>query len=247
MLNYIKADLYKTLHRPYLYVTTGVILLFDLVMMILMMTSSAHENVGFIIGLLNSMLVAPVFLILMMVDVVSGDDVREHTFKNTLSYGVSRSKLYISNIIASTIIAAVVFTLIVLFTIGLSFLILPSGNNTVTLLGELFIRILVAVPLYTAAISIGTLLSIILKKSSSFGFFYAMVFLIIAPITNFLTRTVSASFSVVYNLLITVQLDKIAAKSATCAVMTKAAVSGIIYTIIFTVIGIVIFNRQEIK
>lgn len=248
MFNYIKADLYKALNRAYMYVFLGVMVILAFSVNLLIKINSPQMTVSNIMEISINMLMVPVFLVLMNVDVVTGDDIREHTYKNTLSYGVSRSKLYVSNIIASVILAFVIFSITLLVLLGSAFLFLEPGKLvTVPGLQDFFLRILAAIPLYIAAISIGTLLSILLRGNNAFGFTYVMLFVAVAPIIRVLAGLISSKIMILYNVLITTQISNISKGSATNCTFFEAALTGIIYTAIFTIIGVIIFNRQEIK
>lgn len=248
MFNYIKADLYKALNRAYMYVFLGVMVVLVFFAILLIRLNSPAMTAGNIMQISIGMLMVPIFLVLMNVDVISGDDVREHTFKNTLSYGVPRSSLYVANIMASVILAFVIFLITLLVLLGSAFLFLEPGKLvTAAFFKDYFLRILAAIPLYISAISLGTLLSIIIKSNNAFGFTYAMIFVAVAPIIRAIAGLTSSKVMILYNVLITTEISNLTKNSVTNCAMFEAALTGIIYTAVFTIIGIVVFNKKEIK
>lgn len=248
MLNYIKADLYKALNRAYMYVFLGVMVVLAFSVNLLIRIYSPQMTAGSIMQISIGMLMVPIFLVLMNVDVISGDDVREHTFKNILSYGVPRSKLYVANIMASVILAFIIFSITLMVLLGSAFLFLEPGKIvTAAFLKDYFLRILAAIPLYIAAISFGTLLSIIIKSNNAFGFAYAMIFVAFAPIIKAVASLISYKIMILYNVLITAQITNLTQRAVSNGALFEAALTGIIYTAIFTIIGIIVFNKKEIK
>lgn len=249
LLNYIKADIYKTLNRKYMYVFLGVMLLLALTFNVALRVyqfrfSSVYEVMDISLGLL----IAPMFLVIMMVDVVIADQIVQHTYKNVVAFGASRVKLYLANVITSIIIAIVLAIIILAVFLGSAVLLLQPGDGlTAGFVCDYFLRIGAAMLVYIACIAIGSLLAIVLKNNTVFAFTYAGCFLFISGIIKLLATYVSDKFSVLSKILLTTQVYNLIGKTVSGYQLLSAVFAGIIYTIIFIIIGVIVFKRQEIK
>ncbi|OBR89816.1 ABC-2 family transporter protein [Clostridium ragsdalei P11] len=246
MLNYIKAELYKGLNRLSYKVT--------LLVLVLLSVSANALFTGPKVTALESMymamscLPAVAFLVMMYIDVT--EELKDKTLRNVMVSGLSREKLYISKVIIPIIISFITCTLVLIFFVGSTFLFLKPGNLSPAILINLSLRILCAIPLYIAAISFGVFLSFILKNQYAFAYTYAAIFALMGNFIKLLCALVSNKFYGIYNLLITTNisvLTPIKNPNLTSLQMLHSAGLGFAYTIIFTIIGIIIFKKMEIK
>lgn len=246
MLNYIKAELYKDLNR----LSYKVIIL----VLVLLSISSNALFAGPKITALESMYMAMsslpsvVLIIMMYIDVT--EELKDKTLRNIIVSGLPREKLYISKVIIPIIISFITCIFILVFFVGSTFLFLKPGNLSPAILTNLSLRLLCAIPLYIAAISFGVLLSFILKNQYAFAYTYLGIFVLMGPIIKLLCAFISNKFYGIYNLLITTNISvliPIKNSNLTSLQMLHSAGLGFAYTIIFTIIGIMIFRKMEIK
>ena len=248
MLNYIRADLYKTAHRPYLYVFEAVLLALVLASNLLIKFVSAGATAADELQATLKMLLVPVFLVLLTVDVVTGDDMKEHSFKNTAAFGAPRLKLYLSHLISSILIALILTAVTLLAIFGCAFALFSPGKNlTADFISQYFLRLGAAALLYIAAICVGTVLAILIKNNTVFAFAYAAVFLVPSLILQMLAALLSPKWKTVYDLLITSQVKIRTGDFVTAAQIAVAAVTAVPYIFIFTLLGLAVFSRQEFK
>ena len=246
MLNYIKAELYKGLNRLSYKVTL-------LVLVLLSVSANAlfrGPNVTALesLDMAMSCLDAIIFLVILYIDVT--EELKDKTLRNVMVSGLSREKLYISKVIIPIIIAFITCIFILVFFVGSTFLFLKPGNLSPAILINLALRLLCAIPLFIAAISFGVLLSFILKNQYAFAYTYAAIFALMGNFIKLLCALVSNKFYGIYNLLITTNisaLTPIKNPNLTLLQMLHSAGLGFAYTIIFTIIGIIIFRKMEIK
>lgn len=249
LLNYIKADIYKVLNRKYMYILLGILVLFAFGFNLLLRINKLNDATAYeMLTISTNMIEIPIFLVLMIVDAVTADQVKEHTLKNVISSGASRTKFYLANVITSVIIAYVMAAITLAVFCGSAVLLLQPGKGlTSAFMAQYFMRFGSASVLYIAGISIGILLAFFIKSNASFAFVYIAVILVPKAILEALIYFISKKFVVIGNALITTQLDNISKSVVTGNQMLTAVITGLIYIVVFVVIGIAVFRRQEIK
>lgn len=90
MSKIINADLYKSFHRVYVYVLMAVMVGASIFVNSILAYNKIPLESSF--GLALSILVFPLFFISMFADIITAEENKEHTMKNTISFGVSRNK-----------------------------------------------------------------------------------------------------------------------------------------------------------
>lgn len=244
MLNRILADFYKLFHRMYLYgilIALGAIAL--LVSIVLKQSGMTFETS---IEVLPMLLSYPLFLIPMASDMLISEENKEHTVKNTISYGISRNGLLLSKtiscILVMFLIAAV--TLAVYFISALVLLKTGDSSAVSELLKDTASRMVAAFALYVAAAILCALLSSVITKNTTATFAYYGFLL--AP-------------SLLFNLLSFAnpwfgKLPKYTLYSQSSAI-ASAAPEKLIYTVIlagvyaavFLIGGLILYRRKEIQ
>lgn len=249
MLNLIKADLFKVFNRAYMYIFLGIMVFIVIgVNLLVLIAATTPLTVFDIMSLGLKMLIFPIFFVLMFVDITANEEMKDSIIKNAIDFGIPRNKLYLSKIITSVILAFISAIVVLTAFLGSAFLLLSPGEAfTAAFAAEFTLKILCALPLYIGAITIGVLFSFVIKKSTLFAFAYVGLFTIIGSIIKMLIYLISDKFLWVYNALITTNLTILSGDNVTSVQMFTAAGIGFVYTIIFTVIGVMVFKRQEIK
>ena len=243
MLKLIKADLYKSFHRMYLYIFTCVMCAFAILYNVIVASANAPLEAAF--GSVVIFLAFPLFLVVMFVDIVTAEENKEHTMKNTISFGISRSKLFIAKNISTVLVAAAVAAVTLAVFFGSGFLLLVPGKGyTPAFMSDLLLRISIALLLYVAAITLGTLLAIVIKRNAMFTFAYFGI-LVVPSLLLKLLSLVNPIFGNARNALLYSQAQILA--QATPAEMLMAVWIALAHIVVFVVLGLILFNRQEIN
>ena len=249
MLNYIKAELYRNFNRTYFWAYTGGIAILTLIMNILMKISSVGQSMNLVVLIQASaqMLMVPVFLVVSIVEMVTAEEQKNLTFKNVLSFGLSRNKFVLSKIIAAVILSLISAIIILTVFFGSGTILLGVGEGfSASLVSDFMGRMLVSTILWIACISVGTFLALTIKNNTIFGLVYATVFLVGKKLIGLLSLLVSNKFEYVQKILITTQLDKLKME-LTSSNMTFAALVGVAYIIVFTALTMMYIKNKEIK
>ncbi|WP_411677687.1 ABC transporter permease [Caproicibacter sp.] len=240
MLKQMRADLYKVFHRPFFYfLLAGMVVLAFFVNFSLSKVSSMNSVYDSWIIVLMYFLSWPVLLMPILIDLVSAEEYKEHTLKNTISYGMNRAKLYCSQIAVSTILGVLVGIVALGTYCGSSLIFLKSDPSfTTAFTADFFSRVGISCIGYAAAIPIAAFFAMILQKNSLFVFaFYAVIFL-----PQLLLKLVHLSYLSKY--LLMPQFSMLA--SGTNQQMLSSSLVFIITAIFFIILGAVFFRKKDI-
>lgn len=248
MLNYIRAELYRNFNRAYLWVFTGILVTLSLAVVILCKANNI-PNISLIFLLDTSLLMlsVPVFLVAAMLDMVTAEEQKNQTMRNTITFGLSRHKIVLSKVITSVILALISAFIISIAFFGSGAVLFGLGQDFSLKISNDLLRLLAALPLWIGAISVGTFFAIVISNSTVFGFVYAGIFLMTSKVIQLLSIIVSDKFNYIQNILITTQLSKLAKPTATAHDITCSVLIGVMYTVIFTLLSILCFKNKEIK
>lgn len=130
MLNYIRAEFYKVLHRKYTYIALGIFLLLEALLVAGHVFHNAHSSVVpntfgntivFIVELGNIGFCA----CLLTGDMVFAGQYKNSTLKNEVSFGLSRVRIYLGKLIAQTLLSLVYMVVMIGFFLAACAVFLP--------------------------------------------------------------------------------------------------------------------------
>lgn len=133
MLNYIRAEIYKLLRRPYTYITLGVMLAFEALFASMFAFHNSHSLItpfGAAIVAIVEMGTIGFCICLLTGDIVFAAQYKNSTLKNEVSFGLSRTQIYLGKLLAQTLLSIVYLVVMMAFFIGLCAIVLPmeAGN-----------------------------------------------------------------------------------------------------------------------
>lgn len=239
MLKLIRADFYRMFHRVYVYGMLAGLLALSVLINVVLRGSEDYAAVSFSWELLLNYLVFPLMLLPMLADVVFGEEWKEHTLKNTVAGGVNRVELYVSKLISSVLLGAVLAAVTLGVYCAASLLLLQRDAQFTDVFVRLFFeRFGVACILYAAGTALAVLsISAFGKSSLSVFVFYGLVFLL----------------KYLFALLRVPQLNKyllVSQFSALCGSaqdLRAASVVGAVSFAVFAVLGPVLFRKRNIE
>lgn len=243
MLKIIRADLYKSFHRPYVFVLTGCIC--ALALMFVMMfpansptESALHFSLTFIAFL-------PFFAV-MAVEVILAEENKFGTLKNTISFGIARELFFIAKSISCIIITAFCAAISLLVFSGALFVHSRPGKAfTGAFITDYAERIGITLLLVAGAVFIAILMSVIFKKSSVYAFSFAGILLIPTLVFKGLAHYAIPQAFYLYEATIFGQVNDLASLPASH--FYEPILVAVLHIVVFGIAGIIIFRRQEIK
>lgn len=247
MRNYIKSELYRSFNRMTFWNTIGIISVLEIIFNILLRVNAGTIPYEDLFGVSKGLFNVTVFVIIIIIDIITAEEQKNNTLKNAVSSGISREKIILSKII-STIILLIILGTIVLFIYFGSGAILFKVSSTfsMSIVRDFIVRLLLVTLLLIAAISIGTLLSIVIKNNTTFAFVYAGVFMMNIFIKFFMFLGMD-KLKYIYNILITTQLKNLSTIALNSENITHIILLAIIYIIIFTTLNIIYFRNMDVK
>ncbi|WP_195267176.1 ABC transporter permease [Eubacterium sp. 1001713B170207_170306_E7] len=280
MLNYIKAECFKTFKRVYLRST---LLIFVLLAIALNLTffitfrggssTEVQEVIRTSLSVVVPMLLIMVYMVLIIVDIVFSEEYKYKTFKNTLSFGFTRTQVYLGKLAVSIIVTAVLFLITLAVYLASLFLLLGFPED-MSLIRLVFNRIAVAIPLYIGALCLCNACAFIIPNSTAFSFvymgllivpyllFYALTLLNPAFMPLFSMALVTPFYTAIMGLDISLSnmgnmmavgfkvesIDSIAnAAALPAASVAYCLILGLAYAAAATLIGLAVYRRREIR
>lgn len=248
MFNYIRAELYRNFNRMYFWVSTGIMAALTLAINIIASSNSISGiNLSMLLDTFLYVLVMPVYIVAIFIDMVTSEENKNQTLRNAITFGIPRQKLVLSKLIVTIILAFISAFIVLGVFYGSAAAIFGIDQGTVEVLSRVLPRLLTALPLWIGAISIGTFLAIAINNNTLFGFAYAGVFFITSKIILVLSYVVSDKFMKINDYLISTRLTALRAPALTSKDLWTSALIGLCYTVIFTIISMLYFNKKEVK
>lgn len=249
MLNYIKSELYRSFQRPHSWII-------PLIFIALSILGNTALDVDLINGsLLEAMFSGVVltfsfisYLIPSIWDVTFSEEYKHGTLKNSVAFGFARTNIYLGKLISGMIYALLLCILAVLILTCTTFIIQGFDPKSTFAITKLVKNILCALPLWFATLSLCALLSFTFKNTMTFVTIFFLAMILPSVIISIMNLFFNIDIRYLYQYLIesklsTLSFDRVLTKSDFLSFYSI----GFIYFLAFTVTGIVMFNKKEIK
>ena len=164
MLNYIRAELYKATHRVYTWIMLALILLGEGLMFIIWFDQRRYMTFYNAVHVVGMMMVAGFIATFFTCDIVFAGQHQNGTLKNEVSFGLSRTKIYLGKFIAMTILSIAAMVIALGVYLGVCRVILPDytaanvayyetvgvwqGGGALTALEEIGLAVLTELPVW---------------------------------------------------------------------------------------------------
>ncbi|HJB26166.1 MAG TPA: ABC transporter permease [Firmicutes bacterium] len=262
MLNYIKSELYKTFHRKYLYIFTGICCLLCAGVNLLAFFANEHfdnpVDFGGLLSIAMMMFPAVTYLMLITTDIVFSDEYKHGTLKNAISYGVPRWQVYFGKLLVSIFVTCLSGAVILGVFLLSAFLVAPSTEQSGFVLQWFWAYLGGAVPIWISGISLAVMLFSIIRSSTAASFVYAGVLALLGPMVQILQFYVSDFFASVYAWLpmevlgdwstriITADITGVDTVFST-GLFAHSWATGVLWIFGTCLIGYLVFRKKEIK
>ena len=132
MLNYIRAETYKVLRRPYTYITLAVMLVLEGIFAAGFAFHNSHSFAtpfgGAIISIVEMGIIG-FCMCLLTGDMVFAGQYKNSTLKNEVSFGLSRTRIYLGKLLAQTLLSVLYLVVMMGFFIAASAVTLPHSMS----------------------------------------------------------------------------------------------------------------------
>lgn len=260
MINYIRSELYRGVRERFFYVFTAVLsivfiglCLFTLSIKNLAGTGFPYSNTNFIFMNVISAMVLPMVFTFFISNQIVGEESKNHTLKNSVSYGTGRFSIYFGKFITEIMLCMAITLFLFLVIIGASFLTMEnSGNQSFY---ALIRAIIGSIPLWIAGLVTFHCLFFLFDSSSTIIAVFCMIHFapyyllkIIGNVYEWPRAIVSVLPMGIFNeygkqqdaYLLNMVWD-------TPAGMLRCWIVGIVFSLIFGYIGYKGFLKKEVK
>lgn len=269
MVNSIRAEIYKLTRRPYFYVFNLCCAAFALLVIgclaYIKYTAPANQDaVNFPFSMSILLMGMPVGLYLVAVggDAVFSEQYKYNTLKNEVSYGLTRVQVYLSRLVVTLLLMAVVFvvTIGVYLLSSLVLLGIPSdqmamdffGTNAVQsvqmMMQMLGYYILASFPLWLGALSLTIACYFLIRGSNMAGIAFLAIMVGVPAILDNLGKFVHPMFHSLYHLTLDYMGGLvISTQTMDWALMGRCWLVGLAWAVLSTAVGLFFFSRREIN
>lgn len=251
MRNYLAAECYKVFRRKYLYLTLIVVLVLEGVLLwgCWLTSSWGNEGMNFYSAstLVAAMLSIGVYATILTCDMVFSEQYKQNTMKNEVAYGLPRVRIYLGKLAVSalvSILAAVV--MVVLYVTG-CWALLPHGDTDAAALTLIGYSLLGAFPLWLAAQGITMACYFIVRNTTLAAFVSVGLLGVVPGILQALGLLFHPVFERVRQLMPTVMLEKLPNVAFRMDYVGLCWLVGIVLLVLSIVVGLVAFQKKEIR
>lgn len=133
MLNYLRAEIYKFLHRKYFWITLTIVLALEGLLIFGYSFTNSHGNnidAAWAISTLFPMMGLGCFFTLLTGDMVFAQQYKHNTLKNEVSFGLPRSRIYLGKLLVQLFASVLMcFIMILFYVIGCRLFLLPNTEE----------------------------------------------------------------------------------------------------------------------
>ncbi|WP_270943078.1 ABC transporter permease subunit [Romboutsia lituseburensis] len=259
MLNYIKSEFYRNINTKGNYIFLFGFMAFACFLNIVL-GIFANNDASFRYGSTNfsfssfyTSMGAIMIICLPFVLLICGQEFKHSTLKNSISYGISRSQIYFSKFFVEIVIGTINLVLISASYIISAYIMLEDSG---ILHFNYLIRAIVAcIPLFLVGVILAHCLYFILENEISVWTTWIILMIVVPKILSMLGRKIVAFDKIASCMPINIMSTYTYHKGSVSVFMSwnnqdvfiKCFIVGIIGTIIFYTLGLVLFKKRDIK
>lgn len=249
VLNYLRAELYKALHRNYFWIMLAVMLALEALFALFLWFGA--NDFAYLTGVMTSTMPVGSFLAILLADLVASDPFKTGTMKNELAFGLPRSRIYLGKLAAAVTVAMLFCVILFAWYLSICWLFSSHGDPGAvqTNLGILAYVAAASLPFWLATLSVSTAFFLTLK--SQFAGVAVVFFLltgglgILGLVSMMRVGPVSAAAKFIIDIAPIVPEGYHG--DLTWALMAKHWLLGLGWTVLSSAVGMVVFRRREVK
>lgn len=254
MMNYIRSELYRSVKNRNLkcaiIVFTGMILLLMGAIVYLNQSSPnfPYANTRYALGNIYKEMPVMMVVLIFISALIDDSEYRNHTLKHSVGYGIPRNTIYIGRYIVQAIVCTVIYAAMSALLCILSFALLEHSN-----VGELEGLIRVSIGGYTCLLATLALTFCFLMnfENQSVVIAYSVVITIVVPI---IINQLSTKFQFARWIARYLPYNQLAfagplvqAQGSAIPVCLEATLIGLGWMAAFLIIGMLSFQKKEVK
>lgn len=258
MLNYIRAEVYKMLRRPYIYIALGVLLALEALFASMFAFHNAHSLVtpfgGAVISVVEMGAVG-FCTCLITGDIVFATQYKNSTLKNEVSFGLSRTRIFLGKLLTQTLLSIVYLVVMMAFFLGLCAIVLPmepgnfySAPEALTIVGYFLAA---GLPLWIGGQAVVCMCLFLVNGEMAGSFLYVGIVFVLEAMVDLAGLLIGGPVG--ETLLKAVPYFPVRMLSEAKSVvgdmgyLGRAWIVGAFWVIVCTAVGLYGFHRKEIK
>lgn len=256
MMNYIRAEFYKVFRRKYTWVTLAVVLALEALLVSGWVFTNAHGNhVDFYTGavMLTQMLSFGFFASMITCDMVFAGQYKNSTLKNEVSFGLPRGRIYLGKLAVQTILSLLFCVVMLAFYLGLCYVTLYRDPAQDLLAMKIVgYCLLCSLPLWLGVQAVCCACMFLIKSELGSAVIAVMVFYVSAYVLDLGAllcgnTALGTALRTIYNYMPSTLLAKSSEVVGDWAFCGQTWLIGMLWLVVFTAIGLMGFQKKEIK
>lgn len=247
MRNYIKSELFRNIKRPYFINFTLIISIMAVMNNLFVVEYGSGEIPVFMMS--KMLLGVPVYLVIMFVDMVTSDDIKSGSIKNTVASGLAREKIVLGKLVSTTVLAVLSASIILLSYFISSYFIYDGilAKNSIVVWNFIY-SFIGAFFIWIASITIATFLGLTIKSDLGVAISYIALLSIVPKVIKLIAGRFNWSSIVrlVDKLFMTQRLDILIRSENPEKLFLSVVGLGIAYILVFTSLSIVAFRKKDL-
>ena len=257
MLNYMRAECYKLLHRKYMFLFSLVILACEALLNAGFVFTNVNGNyVDFYTGgvMATAFLTMGLYLAIVVADAVFSDQYKYNTLKNEVSFGIPRTRIYLGKLLVTAMAGLVMAAIFLAFYEVLCFLTLPAGEAgstrlTLTIVGYCA---LAALPQWLGAVAVTNMFFFLLRSNAGAAFAALAVIclpeFVLARLSafTFFSSGAYVVFQTLGSWMPGSMISGAAEQVGSWAYMGQSWLIGLVWVAVFTAAGLAVLRKKEI-
>ena len=258
MLRSIRAEWYKAVRRPYfsiLFFTCSLLTMGAVYCLYLVKNQSpgiTPIGLSFALSLSPLGMIMGLWLVAVGGDLIFSEQHKYHTLKNEVSFGIPRTRIYLSRWAAVFLVMLLLYAVLVaVYTLSALLLLgLERGPSDLTpangflLLGYLS---LAALPIWAGGLSLVIAIYFLIASANAAAICYIVLILTLPALLGALGQHISPFFQLLHHLTLSYQLDLLLnVQILDWALMGRCWLVGLGWTAVSTVLGLFCFSRREL-
>jgi len=257
MLNYMKSELYRIRTSKGTYV---MFILFSVLVVLYNVmiygfkvadTTFPYGTTKFSLGTLSGSIQMLLIICLVITSVVFAGEFKNNTVKNVVSYGISKTQMYIGKYIVTLLFAFILMPVVALMYALSAYMLLDNSGSQYFVV---FIKaIVINIPIYISCITLGMALFFAVQNEVTGYWIWGTIIVIIPTLLALIGMKVDLLADIAkwlpWNLVASGDMTDTGYvyEWATFSGAIKSIISGLGFSILFFIIGIRSFQKIEIK
>lgn len=256
MINYMRGEFYKVFRRKYTWITLVVVLALESLLVAGWAFTNSHGNhVDFYTGagMLCTMLSLGFYATLLTCDMVFASQYKYSTLKNEVSFGISRSRIYLGKFVVELIVSLLFMVVMVGFYLALCWLTLyRDPERDAYIMQVVGYCLATALPLWIGVLACANACLFLIRSELAASIAAVCVFVMIPPVLEvcgalFIATPAYPVFQFLHRYMPTVMVDTASTIAGDWAYCGQAWIVGAIWLAVFTALGISGFRKKEIQ